>query len=123
RSTLGGSPTRYTRGIATAASLRRTAFIIHSVSLAHESREGTVRAVCAARTVNRVEARAAQAAQAAQAAHGRLASEASLGMNSFQRPSETTSTVPSITLMAVSSSIAYAGPEMSAAHLSAAAMV
>src|SRR5581483_264623 len=52
RSTLGGSPTRYTRGIATAASLRRTAFIIHSVSLAHESREGTVRAVCAARTVN-----------------------------------------------------------------------
>jgi hypothetical protein len=43
--------------------------------------------------------------------------------NSFQCPSETTSTVPSVTLMAVWSSIAYAGPAISAAHLSAAAMV
>src|SRR6266545_3662816 len=44
-----------------------------------------------------------------------------LGLNSFQCPSETTSTVPSTTLMAVSSSIAYAGPEMPAAHCSASA--
>jgi hypothetical protein len=43
-------------------------------------------------------------------------------MNSFQCPSETTSTVPSTTLMAVSSSIAYAGPEIPAAHCSALAM-
>jgi hypothetical protein len=42
--------------------------------------------------------------------------------NSFQCPSETTSTVPSVTLMAVWSSIAYAGPEMPAAHCSASAM-
>lgn len=34
-----------------------------------------------------------------------------------------TSTVPSVTLMAVWSSIAYAGPAMSAAHLSASARV
>jgi len=34
-----------------------------------------------------------------------------LGLNSFQFPSETTSTVPSTTLMAVSSSIAYAAPD------------
>src|SRR5262249_28071747 len=45
------------------------------------------------------------------------------GVNSFQCPSETTSTVPSTTLMAVSSSIAYAGPCRSAAHFSALAMV
>src|SRR6266487_3544252 len=38
-------------------------------------------------------------------------------------PSETTSTVPSTTLMAVSSSIAYAGPDKPAAHRSAAAIV
>ena len=42
--------------------------------------------------------------------------------NSFQCPSETTSTVPSTTCMAVSSSIAYAGTDMPAAHLSASAM-
>ena len=42
---------------------------------------------------------------------------------SFQCPSETTSTVPSVTLMAVWSSMAYAGPAMPAAHLSASAMV
>src|SRR4051812_16844292 len=44
------------------------------------------------------------------------------GVNSFQCPSETTSTVPSTTLMAVSSSIAYAGPDKPAAHRSAAAI-
>ena len=44
-------------------------------------------------------------------------------VNSFQCPSDMTSTVPSTTLMAVSSSIAYAGPGMSAAHRSASAMV
>jgi hypothetical protein len=43
--------------------------------------------------------------------------------NCFQRPSETTSTVPSVILMAVWSSMAYAGPAISAAHLSASAMV
>jgi hypothetical protein len=43
--------------------------------------------------------------------------------NSFHSPSETTSTVPSVTLMAVWSSMAYAGPAISAAHLSASAMV
>jgi hypothetical protein len=43
--------------------------------------------------------------------------------NSFQCPSETTSTVPSVTLMAVWSSIAYAGPAISTAYLSAAASV
>src|SRR4051812_15904065 len=43
------------------------------------------------------------------------------GVNSFQCPSETTSTVPSLTVMAVWSSMAYAGPGMPAAHLSAAA--
>src|ERR1700678_152523 len=42
--------------------------------------------------------------------------------NCFQRPSETTSTVPSATLMAVWSSMAYAGPAIPAAHLSASAM-
>src|SRR5262249_14953457 len=41
----------------------------------------------------------------------------------FHCPSETTSTVPSVTLMAVWSSMAYAGPAMSAAHFSASAMV
>ncbi|MCA2229665.1 hypothetical protein [Nonomuraea aurantiaca] len=41
----------------------------------------------------------------------------------LQCPSETTSTVPSVTLMAVWSSMAYAGPAMPAAHLSASAMV
>ena len=41
----------------------------------------------------------------------------------LQWPSEMTSTVPSTTLMAVSSSIAYAGPSISAAQRSAAAMV
>ena len=46
-----------------------------------------------------------------------------LELNSFQFPSETTSTVPSTTLMAVSSSIAYAGPDKPAAHSSAAAIV
>ena len=46
----------------------------------------------------------------------------SWGVNSFQCPSETTSTVPSLTLMAVSSSIAYAGFGMPAAQLSASAM-
>src|SRR3954462_8412771 len=45
-----------------------------------------------------------------------------LGLHSFQCPSETTSTVPSTTVMAVSSSIAYAGPEMPAAHCSASAI-
>jgi hypothetical protein len=45
------------------------------------------------------------------------------GVNSFQCPSETTSTIPSTTLMAVSSSIAYPGTRMPAAHLSASAMV
>ena len=44
-------------------------------------------------------------------------------VNSFQCPSDMTSTVPSTTLMAVSSSIAYAGPGMPAAHRSASAMV
>src|SRR5437588_7972919 len=44
-------------------------------------------------------------------------------VSSFQCPSETTSTVPSTTLMAVSSSIAYAGPDKPAAHRSAAAIV
>ena len=43
--------------------------------------------------------------------------------NSFHCPSETTSTLPSVTLMAVWSSIAYAGPAIPAAHLSASAMV
>jgi hypothetical protein len=43
--------------------------------------------------------------------------------SSFQCPSETTSTVPSVTLMAVWSSMAYAGPAMLAAHLSAWARV
>src|SRR5919199_1119245 len=45
------------------------------------------------------------------------------GVNSFHLPSEITSTAPSITLMAVSSSIAYAGPPIPAAHFSAAAIV
>src|SRR5262249_36825770 len=38
--------------------------------------------------------------------------------NRSQRPSDTTSTVPSVTLMAVWSSIAYAGTESPAAHAS-----
>ncbi len=42
---------------------------------------------------------------------------------SLQWPSETTSTVPSVTLMAVSSSMAYAGPPRPATHLSASSMV
>src|SRR5205807_4352821 len=42
--------------------------------------------------------------------------------SSFQCPSETTSTVPSVTLKAVSSSIAYAGPGIWAAQLSASAI-
>ena len=46
-----------------------------------------------------------------------------LGANSFQCPSETTSTSPSTTLIAVSSSIAYAGFARPAAHRSASAMV
>ena len=41
------------------------------------------------------------------------------GLNSFQCPSETTSTVPSITLTAVSSSIAYVGTGRRPAHFSA----
>jgi hypothetical protein len=41
------------------------------------------------------------------------------GLNSFQCPSETTSTVPSITLTAVSSSIAYVGTGSRPAHFSA----
>jgi hypothetical protein len=45
------------------------------------------------------------------------------GVNNFQCPSEMTSTVPSTILMAVSSSIAYAGPDKPAAHRSASAMV
>src|SRR6476659_2670981 len=44
-------------------------------------------------------------------------------VNSFQCPSETTSTVPSTTLMAVSSSIAYAGPDKPPAQRSALAIV
>src|SRR5690242_17874068 len=40
-----------------------------------------------------------------------------------QFPSDTTSTVPSVTRIAVSSSIAYDGPPMSAAQRSAAAIV
>jgi len=43
--------------------------------------------------------------------------------NSFHCPSETTSTVPSVTLIAVWSSMAYAGPAMPAAHRCASAMV
>ena len=58
---------------------------------------------------------------------GRFATSIAIGRgyqeNNFQCPSETISTVPSVTLMAVWSSIAYAGPAISAAHLSAAAMV
>jgi hypothetical protein len=42
--------------------------------------------------------------------------------NSFQRPSETTSTVLLVTLMAVWSSIAYVGAGILAAHCSAMAM-
>src|SRR6185437_1547316 len=45
------------------------------------------------------------------------------GVNSLQCPSETTSTAPPTTLMAVSSSIAYAGFDKPAAQRSAAAMV
>jgi hypothetical protein len=41
-----------------------------------------------------------------------------LGVNSFHRPSETTSTVSSVTLMAVSSSIAYDGTDIVAANFS-----
>lgn len=52
-----------------------------------------------------------------------MAESAPQWVNSFQCPSETTSTAPSTTLMAVSSSIAYAGTGMSAAHFSALAMV
>src|SRR6478672_11225657 len=52
-----------------------------------------------------------------------LAEVAYSWVNNFQCPSETTSTAPSTTCMAVWSSIAYAGPEMSAAHFSAVAMV
>src|SRR6185436_11299715 len=44
-------------------------------------------------------------------------------MSSFQCPSDTTSTVPSTTLMAVSSSIAYAGPDKPPAQRSALAIV
>jgi hypothetical protein len=47
----------------------------------------------------------------------------STGSKNFQCPSETTSTLPSTTLMAVWSSIAYAGPPMPLAHFSASAMV
>jgi hypothetical protein len=61
------------------------------------------------------------------ATSGRFATPIAVGRgyegNSFQCPSETTSTVPPVTLMAVWSSIAYAGPAISAAHLSAPAMV
>jgi hypothetical protein len=41
------------------------------------------------------------------------------GVKSFQCPSETTSTLPSVTLMAVWSSIAYVGAGILAAHCSA----
>jgi len=44
------------------------------------------------------------------------------GVHSFQCPSETTSMARSSTTMAVSSSIAYAGPGKPAAHVSALAM-
>jgi len=57
---------------------------------------------------------------------GRFATPIAVGRgyegNGFQCPSETTSTVPSVTLMAVWSSMAYAGPAISAAHLSASAI-
>jgi hypothetical protein len=43
-------------------------------------------------------------------------------VKSFQCPSETTSTLPSVTLMAVWSSIAYVGAGILAAHCSAMAM-
>ena len=46
-----------------------------------------------------------------------------LGVNKFQCSSETTSTAPSVTLMAVSSSIPYAGAVRPAAHFSASANV
>ena len=45
------------------------------------------------------------------------------GVSSFQCPSDTTSTVPSTTLTAVSSSIAYAGPDKPPAQRSALAIV
>ena len=45
-----------------------------------------------------------------------------LGVNSFQCPSETSSTPSSVTLIAVWSSIAYAGFGIPAAHRSASAM-
>jgi hypothetical protein len=45
------------------------------------------------------------------------------GLSSFQCPSDTTSTVPSATLMAVWSSIAYARCPIPAAHRSASAKV
>jgi hypothetical protein len=52
-----------------------------------------------------------------------LAAElAVLGVNNLQCPSETTSTLPSVTLMAVWSSIAYVGAGILAAHCSAMAM-
>ena len=44
------------------------------------------------------------------------------GVNSFQCPSEMTSTVPPVTLMAVWSSIAYPGTGTLPAHFSAPAM-
>src|ERR1700691_5030316 len=45
------------------------------------------------------------------------------GVNSFQYPSEMTSTLPPVTWMAVGSSMAYAGPFIPAAHRSASTMV
>lgn len=52
-----------------------------------------------------------------------LAAElAALGVNNLQCPSETTSTLPPVTLMAVWSSIAYVGAGILAAHCSAMAM-
>ena len=49
---------------------------------------------------------------------GPLAQSQRLGGNSFQCPSEITSTFPSTTLMAVSSSIPYVGTGTPAAHAS-----
>src|SRR5579883_1434859 len=59
----------------------------------------------------------------ARTTHGRASVLCSSVLCFFFFRGETTSTAPSTTLMAVSSSIAYAGPAISAAHFSAAAIV
>ncbi len=67
--------------------------------------------------------RAAGLAPGNQGANAHVAERNTAALNSFQYPSEMTSGLRSVTLMAVCESMAYAGPVIPAAHFSASAMV